>query len=185
MVAHLARVVDPARISQVDLVVHAVAGSDGRPVLEGDAAADRVRRSLPRVVVLHAAVDVVGIVHVHADRVHLADAQVEKVVGGAAAVADTFTPPSLPIMMRFESSGSHHIVRKSPKTPRKKPFVFEQLHVLPPSVEEYIVSLVTITWSGLFGLILIWLKGTRRLPPATSTLSLLVLRHVLPPSSER
>ena len=87
-------------------------------------------------------------------------------------------------MMRFESSGSHHIVRKSPKTPRKKPFVFEQLHVLPPSVEEYIVSLVTITWSGLFGLILIWLKGTA-LPPATSTLSLLVLRHVLPPSSVR
>ncbi len=56
-------------------------------------------------------------------------------------------------MMRFESSASHHIVRKSPNTPRKNPFVLEQLHVLPPSVETYIVSLLMMMWSGLFGLI--------------------------------
>src|SRR6185436_5241906 len=51
-----------------------------------------VARPLPRVVILHAAVHVVGIVHVHADRVNLADAHVGEVVTGLATVhrdADT------------------------------------------------------------------------------------------------
>ncbi len=55
----LARVVDPAAVGGIDDVVHPVAGPDGDPVLERDAAGRAVARALPRVVVLEAAVDVV------------------------------------------------------------------------------------------------------------------------------
>jgi hypothetical protein len=61
-------------------------GPTGDPVFERDAARRPVARALPRVVILKAAVDVVGIVHVHADGVGLADAHVRKVVAGPAAV---------------------------------------------------------------------------------------------------
>src|SRR5207342_3723841 len=69
----LARVVDPAAVGRIDDVVHAVAGPDRHPVFHGDDAAPPVARALPRVVILQAAVDVVRVVHVHADRVDLAD----------------------------------------------------------------------------------------------------------------
>ena len=60
---------------------------------------------------------------------------------------ETFTPPSLPSMMRCGSCSSHQIVLKSPNTPRKN----WQFQVLPPSVDSYIESLVTTIWSGIRG----------------------------------
>ena len=80
-----------------------------------------VARALPRVVILQAAVDVVGIVHVDADRVDLADAHVREVVAGLAAVdRDVDAAVAAEDDAVLCRAGSHHIERKSPNTPRKK-----------------------------------------------------------------
>ena len=94
---------------------------------------------------------------------------------------ETFTPPSLPSMIRCGSCSSHHIVRKSPNTPRKN----SQVQVLPPSFDSYIESLVTMIWFGSAGFVLIWLNEYGAFDPATSMPSPCVFLQVLPPSSLR
>ena len=84
--ARLQRVVYPARVCRVNLVVHAVAGAHGRPILERDQAASSIARTLPGFVVLQTGIDVVRIVHIDADGVDLADRDVEVIVGALSAV---------------------------------------------------------------------------------------------------
>ena len=80
--------------------MHTVLRADRHPIFERDPSVLAVARSLPRIVILQAGVDVVGIVHVHADGIDLPDAHVRKVVAGAPPSTDTLTPPSLPSITR-------------------------------------------------------------------------------------
>ena len=82
--------VDDVGVGGIDAHLEAVAGHHLVPVggCDADAVARR-RRAGPRHVVLHTAVDVVGIPHVDVDRVELPQRHlVEKVPGHAAVVAE-------------------------------------------------------------------------------------------------
>ena len=71
------------------------------------------------------------------------------------------------------------MARKSPKTPRKK----SVFHVLPPSREMNIASLVTMTVRSSWGLTRTWLNEYGAFPPATFTS--VTFRQFRPPSSVR
>ena len=83
--AELLRVVQPAARG-VGLVIHSVADADRHPIVDIDAARPAVGWTFPAFVVLQAAVDVIRLLHIDADRVELAELEIGEVIGGAAAV---------------------------------------------------------------------------------------------------
>ncbi len=90
--AHFPIVIQPAAVGRVDAVVHPVASADRHPVRQADLSRPAVRRAFPGVVVLQPAIDVVGILHVHADGIELAERDVIEVMAGLTAVVGDVHP---------------------------------------------------------------------------------------------
>src|SRR5215468_128217 len=84
--SELLRVVKPAAVGRVYLVVHPIADANCYPIFQSDAARPAVTRAFPRFVILQTGVDVVRVLHIHGQRVDLAQRQVGQMVAGLAAV---------------------------------------------------------------------------------------------------
>src|SRR6202011_4585843 len=69
--AEFLRVVNPAAVGRVHLVVHSIADSHRHPVFDSDAAGPAIARSLPAFVILQARIDVVRSLHIDTQSVNL------------------------------------------------------------------------------------------------------------------
>ena len=86
-------VVEPTAVGRVDQIIKPIAAADFFPVFKTDGRGALFRAgSLPRSVVLRAAIDVVGAVHVDADGVELRERQFVGMVPGAAVVVGDRQP---------------------------------------------------------------------------------------------
>src|SRR5262249_17295918 len=84
--AELLRIVDPAAVYRVHLVVHAVADSYRRPISQPHAAPPAAAWPSPRLVVLKPRVDVVRVLHIDRQRVDLTQRQICQVIAGPPSV---------------------------------------------------------------------------------------------------
>src|SRR5262245_48128973 len=86
MASELLRVIKPAAISRVHLIIHSVADAYRRPIFQSNAARPAIARSFPRFVILQSRVDVVRFLPIHGQRVDFAESQVRRLVACLAAV---------------------------------------------------------------------------------------------------